>query len=242
MINTIYRNIPSFIHAPGKAEFNPLWGHIVTASQYFGSPTNWYPNISIITWKSAKTITRKSQEHKVPNILSKSLKKSRINHTVLKHGQWQSNRIKIRLTYDYLTQCNTDYVMGCDNDDVIFVGDNADPIDILKYYNCRLLFNAEKQCWPADKYGMKSWQSRLTKPPFQFFNAGLWVGERDYCIEFFGKALAHINDSKYPWSEQICLLPVYRRSYPDVKIDDECRIFLCINRVTDAEAIVGMML
>lgn len=230
--NTIYDTNPSFLHAPGKTEFNPLW------SQNFYNDVALRrincDNTTIITWSSDD----QPKEHKIKDIFLSSLEKYGIDVTKLIQNPWYTNRIKTKLTLNHLESVDTEYVIGGDNFDVVFTGTDFNPHDVLKEYDCDLLFNAEKKFWPPEFESMEYAQKSMTHPPFCYLNAGLWVGKREFCIDFFNDVLKYDKLPIHMQSEQVCVHLSYMKHFPLVKIDYKCLIFQNLNRVNSDEVII----
>jgi hypothetical protein len=73
---------------------------------------------------------------------------------------------------------------------------------------------------------------------FPHLNSGCYIGRRDYLIELLSAAIAikgFISTPSFNTSDQILVRENYRSHFPDLQIDDNCRIFQCMYLTNPAE-------
>lgn len=232
IVNLLYNTSPSIVHAPGKREFNPLWGQIIASYNDSIYHNNVYDDLDIITWSSKTIKYDENQSHKIPMIFVDSVHRSGLSVNVLISNTWETNRIKIFKTIEYLESSSLKFVLACDCHDAIMLNSPID-YDVLDRYDCEMLFNAEINFWPPEMIKMRHNQDRLSSGIFRYLNGGAWFGYRQTCLEFFKRAsdIAY-GEKNRPYSEQVCLHNPYVDMYPVVKIDHRCELFQVINRVS----------
>jgi hypothetical protein len=145
--------------------------------------------LTIITWNS-----RNNKE-----IVEKRLEKNNVPYIVL--GENNKNWInsdKIKLTYDAIKKINTKYILAIDCYDVLFFGSPKEVLKRFKKLNCKMLFNAERNFWPDLQVNQtntwKEYQSSINNYYTKYLNAGVWIGERHFCEDFFEKCLFGVTD------------------------------------------------
>lgn len=227
IINTLYQTRPILVHAQGDEKFCPLWGDLSKLSANKITST---ADLSIITCNSS-VVNDKIYHYKTKKLgcFEESCVKLGVSVEVLGRGiaNW-TNRMKLPLILDYLRAGKSKYVMCCDSSDVVIFRNPDRAVDKLR---CKMLFNAEILHWPHD-HSSFDFETRVGIPPFRYLNAGVWVGERDFCITFFERCVQEAARIKTnPYSEQVCVKEVYPLLYPDVQIDSTCSIFQTLNRV-----------
>ena len=231
ILNNLYNTRPKIVHAPGRKMYNKAWVDIIDC--YFNSIYNHrdYDDLDIITWSSRTVSYDDDQSHKIPMIFADSANKCDLKIKLLICDNWLSNRIKIPHTIDYLNKSKSKYVLGCDCHDSILLDSDID-FNVLNYYECKMLFNAETKFWPTEFHEMQLKQKRLASGKFRYLNGGAWFGEKETCLEFFNLAHKISNNYKeFPYSEQVCLHQPYIDLYPVVKVDYLCKMFQVTNRL-----------
>lgn len=223
--NNLYHTFPSLLHSPGRIKYSPWWNVL---SKLKTSAVTKPKNLSIVTCNSgvaARFLTTNGYEL---GTFENSL--NDLPHYVLGSGckDW-SNVKKIDLLIDFLYSIDTKYTLYADSSDAILLGDPAFILDNFKKMHCKMLFNAEKNFWPPEMEAIKKFEESKSKPPFQYLNAGVWIGETDFCREVFSTAKLQPAGSR-PNSEQVRIKPLYPIFYPLIKIDDTCQVFQNLNR------------
>ena len=215
------------IHAPGDIDYNPLWNPIKNSIKSYRQQS--LANVNIFTWSSQK----KELTNKKLETFEINCKSFNYNCNVLYHyGIWNTNRIKIDLTIDHLKTIKEDYVWGCDGSDVLIIKPLSDIVDKFLGLKADLVFNAEIRFWPFDEMkNVKLIEDNISKnyKIFKYLNAGLWMGKRERCIEFFQLCKEFTKLEIHPKSEQVCIKHAYIKSFPSVKIDHECVLFQNLN-------------
>lgn len=225
--NTLSNTTPRLVHAPGDLDFSIHWEPISRRLSAQTPSNNVQPaDLSICTWNAGNGYKHLGQ-------FESSLSKFGYKCDVLTAGRWTSNRIKIQLTVDYLKTVTTPYVLGADSSDVLLIRSLDGIIDDFLEFKCNILFNAEIRFWPPGKLEhVKRFEDSLPGHDVlpRYLNAGLWIGDTEYCLEFFTTVLA-ISEVLYlmPASEQVCVKYVYPDVYPKVQIDRSSKIFQNLN-------------
>lgn len=237
LINTEFKTSPILVHAPGKKDFNPLWATILE-SYCNDIPILVKSNIKAITWSSKNVSYDIYQSHKIPMIFYDSAKKYGLDIDLLWSDNWNTNRIKIFKTIEYLKSEKSEFILGSDcHDSILLNGDIC--LEILDKYECNMLFCAETNFWPESMVAEREIQKSLCDSRFCYLNGGCWLGRRKTCLEFFNEALRISNIMKdYPYSEQVCLHNPYINMHGEVKLDSECEMFQVINRMTSEDVIL----
>ena len=123
--NRIYGTQPFIAHAPGKVDESPWWkvlrAAVFASEDRFTSP----PSVDVITWNSGRPDSIPSLRGHSLGLFERSLDHFGVRHTVLGAGlgkDW-SNRMKLDLTLDFLSQSGADFVLGADSADALLIGD-----------------------------------------------------------------------------------------------------------------------
>lgn len=219
MIKNIRTNTePCFLHWPGRHrdwKIDVINNLIMSKSVHSETPEN----LDIITFNT-------KQEK---GLLEKNLDHWGVKHIVFGRGEeWKNNNgmsgcgEKIGHICNHLENTTAEYVMGLDCYDVLMVKKLDRIIEKFQKYKCELLFNAEPNCFPAysDRGEIERSICPRTLGNWCFLNAGMWIGKRDFCIDFFSKA-KKINCT----DEQVVLKSIYLKMHPLVKIDYMQEIF-----------------
>lgn len=238
VLNILYDTYPIIIHAPGKAEFNPMWVDIIRSyetSNLVDMSCEKCDYCDIMTWSSRSVRYDDNQSHKIPMIFPSSVTRLGLNINILYVDNWNTNRIKIFKTIEYLEQSDREFVLGSDCHDSILISHNIDR-SILDRYGCRMIFNAETKFWPDTMDTTRLSQKMLINGKFCYLNGGSWFGYRNTCLSFF-KLAANVSQKlqEYPYSEQVCLHEPYIEMYPMVKLDYRCEMFQIVNRVSNKD-------
>ena len=172
---------------------------------------------------------------------------------VSKYIKWIT---KIQSLYDYVSENFNDlpsYIMYLDGSDTVIINDIPNISDILKFYKCKLLFNSEYGYWhtafraPNDIPGyyepiltnFKDQYIKLTQKKYQFedvniqasLNAGAFVGEKKYMLEFLKTCLDYMKDDPnkgYPYGcpdDQMLMKYLIIKDFANISIDIFHRLF-----------------
>ena len=201
-------------------------------------PVECLEDVEVITWSS--------YDHET--LLERCMGRLGVPVTVLRpDGEW-TNVEKINLLVDYLPKCKAKYVIGLDADDVIMIDSPDSIIERWKetYPESKLLYNGGHQRWPkrycpptrdCDRFEQVTFEGKWSK----HLNAGAWVGEREYVLEFYKKVQAvereKLFHTMYRFMEQPSVRAVaYPDNYPQVMVDTDSVIFQHMLRgVTDCK-------
>jgi hypothetical protein len=222
--NYKYKNFPIIIHCPGKNN-TLLWENIV---KIFNKKKNkisksFIKDLEIITWNNKKE----------KGILEKSLDNVGLHYTVLGVDveNW-SNPSKIYLTIDYLKRSNSKYIIGLDSFDVFVLNNLNDILEKFLEFDCKILFNGGPVRHPPVKRPFVHIEEEMGRNyDYKYLNAGVWMGEKDYCLDFFKYCLCCREKDEDPnnewWnkSEQFYIKRGFEKFYDNIKIDYESKIF-----------------
>ena len=218
------KSYPVIYHAPGMARQFPQWLRLVDTMH--GKPAGLSDELSLITWCDNPEIT----------MVGRSLAKWGCKPAVLgQHlGSHWANTHKIRLTVEYLQNCKTPYVMGLDAFDVILTAHPHEALRRFKLLGSKLMYNASLRRWPARTKVLHDCDvfEQSLPGPYRHLNAGCWIAETDYALNFYANVLATLDTKAGEFPERIrlneqpyvkyCAFP---GSSPAVSVDTGCHIF-----------------
>tara|TARA_R110000787_G_scaffold96721_2_gene200225 strand:- start:947 stop:1762 length:816 start_codon:yes stop_codon:yes gene_type:complete len=175
-----------------------------------------------------------------------NIKNGEVNFLMVdKYIKWIS---KVKELYNYiLNNYNElpDYLLYLDGTDTLIINDILNPKEMLDYYNCKVLFNAEPDFWhtgtqaPEDspkfykelqttkaEYVIKNKEKyNLDRYYHQALNAGVFLGEKDFILKLLGECLELMNDDYhkgYPYGDtddQLLLRHFHNIYFDDISID-----------------------
>jgi hypothetical protein len=244
IIKSRYKTYPLVVHAPDW-EKNKFWPNLVRLfckeNQVIASA-----DLTIVTWNNLHE-----------GVFEKSLRLKNVPFTLKGSSDvtW-SNYNKFKYNIEVAKTCGTKYLMGCDSHDVILTGD---PIEIVKRFEqmeCKMLFNCEKHFYPNLSepilQGWKSFQKKVSESKYQFLNAGIWIGETNFCLEFFQRAnqirvydlfdcepYEYLKESSIG-CDQSSLHHIFSEYYPEVMLDYGCEIFFNISLPEEDELTIEL--
>ena len=152
---------------------------------------------------------------------------------------------KIQELHKYVTKnYNTlpDYIMYVDGADCMILNEIPDPASLLKFYNCKILFNMEPSFsgagydWPEgdyiynkfsvmyNEYVPKHFEKFKTKT-VNSLNAGVFIGEKAYVLGLLTETLQIMEDSmdkQFPYgctNDQLVIAWLLNKHYNDISID-----------------------
>ena len=226
LINTYTGSYPIVFHAPGSARTHHFWHGLVEHSEAL-KPVQMSDDIEVITWSSFNQ----------PTLLEDVFEKLGLPLTVLRpQGEW-NNLMKVELLLEYLPTSKAKYIVGLDASDVIVIDSPDEIVRRWKEYypKSKLLYNGGYQQWPkrycpptraCDDFEKQTFYGSRAK----HLNAGAWVGEREYVIEFY-KTVQKVERAKlfhtiYRFMEQPSVRAVaFPDHYPDLMVDIDSVIF-----------------
>ena len=222
---------PRVLHRNGNpANWRLEWERVVSA--FFNEPRPNDPpcdDITILTWNSrpAKGVLERCLDWRgVPYVTLGSTLES-----------WR-NCYKIFLTADALTRVTSRYVMALDADDVLVLSPLCDILEIYREFNCDIVFGAEKQSWP-DVPSLARFDRSIAESAYCHLNSGAWIGRTDAALRFFrecqhedvGEVLKGKTNMTSLYDDQGLTRMTFRRHYPHVRLDYQCRLFQSLFKV-----------
>ena len=158
--------------------------------------------------------------------LYKSLKKFNIefqnlgNNIIWKGGDMDSigGGQKLNLLKKHIkTLDDNDLILFTDAYDV-FYNDNLETIlERFKSFNCKILFAAEKNCWPD--YSIAS-KFPNQNEPYKYLNSGCFIGQVSEIKKFLKNDIQDYDD------DQLFLQQAFLKNQLDIKLDYEQYIFV----------------
>lgn len=226
--NLVYNTFPIVVHFPGiKPRNSPLWSSLLDFKRSLRNSV--IEEATIITWNNQ--IKKGSLEN--------SLDYMGVNYNVLgKNVDKWNNIFKIDLTVEALKTINSEYTIGLDSCDVVVLDDPNKIVERFKTMECKLLFNSQSYCYPrhnnkGELYNFVKIEDKISGGVYKncYLNAGVWIGETEFCRKFFDKckevSLSGKNLSEIYWkiSEQVSIRSVFPIFSDCIKLDYESKIF-----------------
>lgn len=188
--NKKYNTYPIVVHFPGRfPKTTNLWKNLNKITN-IKTPKSSYIDTSIFTWNN-----------KEKGILEKSLDCLGYKYNVLSTNEKWTNVLKIKLTYDYLKSIKTKYVMAFDSFDVLVLKDPKIILNKFLKFNCKLLFNSQSYSYPRKRENNTFFDFYIKETELgqsynnKYLNSGVWVGETEFCKDFFHECLsANLSD------------------------------------------------
>lgn len=174
----------------------------------------------------AHTITVGSDDYKCEK-LYRSAEKYNFEFTNIgKNVIWNGGNMmgpgggqKINLLREYISDLpEHDVVLFCDGYDV-FVANNLEEI-IRRYleFKCKVLFAAEKVCWPNESIAQYFPQSHTQ---YRYLNSGLFIGRVDELKKIISREIQDCDD------DQLYYQKAFLSNQFDIHLDYEAYIFQC---------------
>jgi len=217
--------IPALAYEPNICK--PVSGAFNVSDTEIGTGTKYFKDFKL------KVVTVATDLQKAHQLLNSS-KSNNIEVKVLGAGvDWTGGDVKkgpgggmkINLLREELENYrDNDVVMFVDGYDVI-INDTANTIlDRYLSFHCKVLFAAEKVCWPD-----RSLESKFPKPAngYPYLNSGCFIG---VVSELKKMLLVGINDID---DDQLYFQKQFLSNNYDVKLDHEGYVFQCISMVED---------
>jgi hypothetical protein len=241
--NKLYDTYPCVVHAQGAIEHNPWWPIILKRVQNAPIqkpiPLN---DLEIITYNS--THVREdgwNYPYKKLGNAEMSLNKLSVPFTVLGQNttNWK-NTLKPVLARQFLQNSKKKYVLSLDSSDVLVLQHPNKIVEFFKTQNCKILFNAEATPFSnmkgpiPDKW--KQYEESLSQDLFRYLNAGVWIAETEYAIQFTTQCI-NLDMPKLIQDKQICPDAYHSEqsrvkcvflNNPFAKLDYKCQVFQTI--------------
>lgn len=137
------------------------------------------------------------------------LKNNNINYIIsntaynIDSKNW-SNPDKIKYIIEALNKCTTEYVFILDTRDVLITNNLDDSyIDMLKSYNKKIIYNANKETFPKLLFNNESYTN--DKVEFKYLNAGVCFGYTEFLKNFYSYCSRNLQVFPYNKSEQLII-------------------------------------
>lgn len=236
--NKVTRSFPQVIHAPDESL---IWRQLVSL---FNAVPIYSPvlsgNLTILTWNNFRSSPLEEclLRRKVPFVTT--------GKEVTVWNNLQKFILNLKVLHDY----DTKYFMGLDAHDVLMLGDPAEIVRRFEKLDCDLLFNAETYFYPdfsIDYYQEnKAFQTSIARGKYRYLNSGSWIGRREFCTAFFEECVGirvwEMFDCtgylKLYNCDQSVVHGVFKKHYPRVKLDYDCKVFFNMAKIDPGEVSV----
>jgi hypothetical protein len=231
--NSIFKTFPSVLHSPVESEYFSEISKIAL-SQNNQNKQKIESDLTILTWnnkKEASLVERSLEIFGVsPMILGKEIE------------NWK-HKDKIRLAAEALLNIKTEYVMGVDAFDVVFL--NHPELVLRKFKDMKksMVFNASSGQYPKIQKQLDFERSLTANSIYAHLNAGVWIAEIETARKFWNltnsqkienEASSLIKEDicyeQYRDSEQLRAKIAFKLLHPIVSLDYQCEIFQCISK------------
>lgn len=157
---------------------------------------------------------------------------------------------KLELIVDHIrSNPEPGLLLHLDAPDVLVTGDLQPVVDcFLSDFKCDLLFGAEKNSAPGSRTTrgitkpevgflsrIEEFEEANYPPPFQYLNAGCFIGRKECILDLFSEALhtrrtlqlgSRLHHGDYMYNDdQLVLRELHRKHYPRIQLDHGNRIF-----------------
>jgi hypothetical protein len=222
--NTVFDTTPAVIHGHGRHKFKPHWDQVLSSYQE--------GKVEPLTLPDGLTILTCNSGNQAMGLLEESCRRSGLRYQVCGQGRepWVNSRDKPESIVQGLAEVKTPYVLYADSRDAIVVGCLERALRLYRkgFPECRLLFGADRINWPNVREFKKFEESVApsdAQESFLYLNGGVWLGHRDFCLEFFQKALETEPVAQAADSEQGMLKKLFQEYYPRVQLDYHSSLF-----------------
>lgn len=147
-----------------------------------------------------------------------------------------SNTLKLKLLRDEIPKIKTKYIMLLDSDDVFLIDNISHIVNTFElYFECDMLLNAAQNFWPKNWLKYEENEHEI----YQFMNQiGNQIGSRHKYMNsgaFIAKTIflkemlkeLNIEEGPVPDDDQSLYILLYKKYYPRMQLDYNCRIFQC---------------
>jgi hypothetical protein len=229
VINKQFGTSPVVIHAHGSHDHKPNWPPIKNA--FFATPQRHIGGSALVT------VITCNNGHESMGMLEKSLQHLGVPYETFGQGisPWVNARDKPKVLFEGLKTIQTPYVLYADSRDAILIDDPDNAVKKFREkFQCKMLFGADRINWPPI-HSFQKYEDALAlehHSDFRYFNGGGWIGETEFCRDFFKLAMATPAVEKAPESEQGILKKLFPLFEKEVVLDYHCDIIQNIGFVT----------
>ena len=167
-----------------------------------------------------------------------------------RHLETWKHIYKLELIVDHIkNNPQPGLLLHLDAPDVLVMGDLQAAVDYFHSdFDCDLLFGAEKNSAPGSKTTggimqseveflsrIESFEEASYQAPFQYLNAGCFIGRKEYILDLFSEALhtrkqmklsSRLHHGDYMYNDdQLVLRELHRKHYPRIQLDHRNKIF-----------------
>jgi hypothetical protein len=221
--NSLFDTRPAVIHGHGRHRFKPHWDEV--RDSFFAAvvePVQPPANLTVLTCNNG---------HEAMGMLERSCARWGLPYAVCGQGRdpWINSKDKPEAIIEALDGIETDYVLYADSRDAIVVADLNTVVGTFRdqFAGCSLLMGADRINWPNVKE-FKIFEESLpgadNEGKFTYLNGGVWIGEREFCREFFKHVLRTQPVPEAADSEQGLLKRLFPQYYPRLQLDYQSKI------------------
>jgi len=206
---------PYLIHSNGGIG-SPLWKYLLDTFKRHKAPNRvkMPEDMSIVTWNTKEKDS--TLEQSLASILS-----APDNTFILGSGIKEWDRHQLKLTLDFLEECDTKYVLALDAFDILMIDDPGKILETYKsiYADYSLVYGAETNFWPdwyderVKKHEDSEAHCRGVTSQWKYLNSGCVIGETAFmkewmlsCMDQIGKEKGCKNDeqglAKLAWADE----------------------------------------
>ena len=213
VINKITNTNPLIVHAAGFSHHTKEWKEL--CDKAVDTKVELANDVTIISFFFGNA--------KFP--LKQQLENSNIEYVNASENKlipfWQ-NRMKIKFIDETIKSINTKYVLILDGIDILMADNCTDIVERFKEFNCKILYNATKNCYP--EHITKDIENSHTE--WKYLNAGALIGETEYVAKFYNDIMIDYDNVSMPLpqSEQGRIRDKWK-NYSYIKCDYGCKIF-----------------
>jgi hypothetical protein len=229
-------------HASGGLSYEDEWR--VFQDQFFvddrlrNSVTD-CPELTIVTYSTCDE----------PTLLERCLEHLGVRNLVVLRpdaGAVWRFAFKVSLVHGWLQsgQCQTEYIMALDADDLLVFGDPAEMVRRFKEYSCQLLLGSDDCNYPPDRE-CDEFENEVNGSfgqEWRHINSGGYIAQRDYLAARLADIIPHIderhpqwwarlwyNDRLWDFDDQLSWRQMHRLYYPEIRTDSKPAIFSRFN-------------
>jgi len=164
-------------------------------------------------------------------ILKYSLEKYVWDYEVLVAPEWKGFGTKLLTIYDYLQTSDIDAFFFCDAYDCAVLGDMDEALyNIQLHYGFdKMVFGAERGCWPEGAYECH-YEPKLDHG-FNYLNSGVYYSPKDKFLSLMNR-----NTPQYSDDDQLYFTKEYLfGDKENIVLDQNCEVFQCYSFIDDGD-------
>ena len=178
-------------------------------------------------------------------------------------GHWK-HIYKLKLIIEHIRRNpRPGLLLHLDAPDVLVTGSLQPAVDLFhSHFKCDLLFGAEKNSAPGSRTTrnitesetrflsrIEAFEESNYPPPFQYLNAGCFIGRKEAILDLFSDALrtrkelelsSRLHHGDYLYNDdQLLLRELHRNHHPRIQLDHENKVFQNLYAIGRSEISAG---